>query len=101
MQFKILNKVTGHIFYLDESEAKRVLESNKDRFEAVNNDIDIPEDEPTKPTEKGLKNVLKGDYAAFEEMNVTQLREYCKDNEIDIKGCGNSKEKILSRIKGE
>lgn len=97
-KFKIKNIETGFIFDLDEDEAKRVLASNVDKFIAIDGNISIK-------TEESNANVSVGDLVKgtvdFEGMNIPALRKFAKEQNIDLKGCGNSKENIIARIKGE
>ena len=43
---RIKNVQTGHIFVLEEEEAKRVLLSNLDLFVALDNDLNVLPEEP-------------------------------------------------------
>ena len=95
---RIKNLQTGHIFVLDEEEAKRVLLSNLDLFVAVDNDLNVLPEEPN--GKASVKDLVTGTIN-YDKMNVTALREFAKEQGIDLKGCGNSKDKIVARIKGE
>lgn len=95
---KIKNIETGFIFLLDEEEAKRVLRSNLDKFVAVNGDIDVREEKEN--TNVTVADIVKGS-VDYDAMNIPALRKLAKEQNIDLKGCGNSKENIIARIKGE
>lgn len=95
---RIKNVQTGHIFVLEEEEAKRVLLSNLDLFVALDNDLNVLPEEPNGNV--NVKDLVKGT-VDFEAMNVQALRKFARENNIDLKGCGNDKDKIVARIKGE
>lgn len=96
--YKIMNVITQHVFLLSKDEAKRVLNSNKGLFVSVDNDISVEEEKAN--AKVSVANLVKGN-TDLTEMNITALREFAKAQNIDLKGCGNSKEEIIKRIKGE
>ena len=93
----IRNLKTGLEFELPEVDALKVLESNKGKFVVVNGVTPVAEED--KPVEQTgtVKDLVKGEGAQFDTMNINELRKFAKDNEIDLKGCGNDKEKIVAR----
>ena len=62
------------------------------------NDLNVLPEEPNGNV--NVKDLVKGT-VDFEAMNVQALRKFAKENNIDLKGCGNDKDKIVTRIKGE
>lgn len=95
---KIKNIETGFTFILDEEEAKRVLRSNLNKFVAVNGDVDIREEKEN--TNVTVADIVKGS-VDYDTMNIPALRKLAKEQNIDLKGCGNDKKSIIARIKGE
>lgn len=96
----IRNKNTGFIFDgLTEEAVKSLKDSDReDIFEVLDKDFKL--EEPTEKIPVNADNVLKGNFDELEKLKIEELRAFCAENEIDIKGL-KSKADIIARIKGE
>lgn len=97
---RIKNTKTGFIFDgLTEEHVKSILQSDREgQFEVLDEDFKLAE--PTENIPVNADDVLKGNFDGLEKMSFEQLKEFCVENGIDIKGL-NSKQKLIARIKGE
>lgn len=96
---KILNPLTNNTFTLPEEDAREVMISNPN-FIVVEGKNPIEQEKTVEPPQ-GLAEIIKGENLPdFESMKNEQLKEYCKNNQIDIKGLKKNAD-IIARIKGE
>lgn len=87
MVITIKNIETKNIFRLEEKEATRVLTSNREKFVIVN------EEQPVIKKEKG-ENTYN-----FSKMTLTELRDYCNDNNLKFNKKATKKE-LIALIEG-